>query len=119
MIESTCVGTLGEEEVSLLKFSCSEPITDPEVLASIAALPTEDDLPCDDGKTMETSRHHDQMNLLIAALETYWADRTDYFVGGNMFLHFDPEDKQHARSPDFFLVLDGRVRKSYRYGSLP
>ena len=101
--------------MSLLKFSCSEPITDPEVLASIAALPTEDDLPCDDGEPMETPRHRDQMNLLIASLEAYWADRTDYFAGGNMFLHYDPENKRHSRGPDFFLVLDveQRERKSW------
>ncbi len=101
--------------MSLPIFSFSEPITEPEVLASIAALPTEDDLPCDDGEPMETARHRDQMNMLIESLKTHWAARTDYYVGGNMFLHYDPTNKRRSRGPDFFLVLDvdQRERKSW------
>jgi len=41
--------------------SLTEPITDPEILAGIDALPTEDDLPCDDGEPMETYRHREQI----------------------------------------------------------
>lgn len=91
------------------------PITDPEILASIKALPTEDDLPCDDGEPMETARHRDQMFVLIESLRTHWAERKDYYVGGNMFIHYDPENKRHSRGPDFFLVLDvdQRERKSW------
>jgi len=96
-------------------YSCSEPITEPEVLASIETLPTEDDLPCDDGEPMETPRHRDQMNLLIDSLKTHWSDRTGYFVGGNMFLHYDPENRRRTRGPDFFLVLnvEDRERRSW------
>ncbi|ETW99362.1 Uma2 family endonuclease [Candidatus Entotheonella palauensis] len=101
--------------MSLPIYTCSEPITDPEVLASIEALPTEDDLPCDDGEPIETPRHRDQMNLLIDSLELHWSDRTGYYVGGNMFVHYDPENKRHSRGPDFFLVLnvEDRERKSW------
>lgn len=101
--------------MSLLQFSCSEPITDPEVLESIKALPTEDDLPCDDGEPMETPRHREQMNILIESLNVHWADRTTYYVGGNMFVHYDPQNKRRFRGPDFFLVLDveARERKSW------
>jgi Uma2 family endonuclease len=86
-----------------------------EILASFRALPTEDDLPCDDGEPMETPRHREQMNLLIDSLKVHWADRTRYYVGGNMFLHYDPENKRRSRGPDFFLVLDvvDRERKSW------
>ena len=97
--------------MSLLQFSCSEPITDPEVLESIKALPTEDDLPCDDGEPMETPRHREQMTLLIESLKVHWADRTTYYVGGNMFVHYDPQNKRHSRGPDFFLVLDVEARE--------
>jgi len=96
-------------------YSCSEPITEPDVLASIEQLPTEDDLPCDDGEPMETPRHRDQMNLLIDSLKAHWSDRTGYFVGGNMFLHYDPENRRRTRGPDFFLVLnvEDRERRSW------
>ena len=45
-----------------------------EILASFRALPTEDDLPCDDGEPMETPRHREQMNLLIDSLKVHWAE---------------------------------------------
>lgn len=94
---------------------CSEPITEPEVLESIERLLTEDDLPYDDGEPMETVRHRDQMILLIESIKAYWAERTNYYAGGNMFLHFDPANKRRCRGPDFFLVLDveDRERKSW------
>lgn len=102
--------------MSPLKFeSISEPITDSEVLESIKKLPTEDELPYDDGEPMETARHRDQMHVLIESLKAHWSDRSGYYVGGNMFVHYDPENKRHSRGPDFFLVLDveDRERKSW------
>jgi len=95
--------------------SFTEPTTDPEILASILALPKEEDLPYDDGEPMETARHRDQMLLLIESLRVSWAGRTGYYVGGNMFIHFDPQNKRHFRGPDFFLVLDveDRERRSW------
>jgi Uma2 family endonuclease len=101
--------------MSLPIYSFSEPITEPDILESIRALPTEDDLPCDDGEPMETPRHRDQMILLIESLRLHWADRQGYYVGGNMFVHYDPQNKRRSRGPDFFLVLDveERERKSW------
>ncbi len=95
--------------------SFMEPITDPELLAEMAALPTEDDLPCDDGEPMETYRHREQMWLLIHSLQLHWAERNDYYVSGNMFLHYTLRDKKKFRGPDFFLVLnvENRERKSW------
>src|SRR5258708_3202014 len=86
--------------------SVTEPFIDPEVVASFHALPTEEDLPCDDGEPMETARHRDQMILLIESLKAYWAVRQDYYVGGNMFVHYTLEQQRQFRGPDFFLVLD-------------
>jgi len=90
-------------------------IDDKETLQSIASLPTEDDLPCDDGEPMETSQHRDQMILLIQSLQAFWSDSRRYYIGGNMFLHFDPENKRKFKGPDFFLVMDvdHRQRKSW------
>jgi len=101
--------------MSLPMWSCIEPITEPDILASIDLLPTEDELPCDDGEPMETARHREQMQVLIESLQLYWAERTDYYVGGNMFIHYDPANKRRSRGPDFFLVLDvdQRERKSW------
>ncbi|MGH2602190.1 MAG: Uma2 family endonuclease, partial [Dehalococcoidia bacterium] len=80
-------------------------------------LPTEDDLPCDDGEPMETQRHVMQMFLLIETLRSAWADRSDVFIGGNMFLYFSVEQVRGRdfRGPDFFVALDveRRERKSW------
>jgi Uma2 family endonuclease len=64
---------------------------------------------------METARHQEQMWLLIHSLKAYWSERTSYYVGGNMFLHYDPHNRKKFRGPDFFLVLDvdARERKSW------
>jgi Uma2 family endonuclease len=101
--------------MSLPIYSCSEPITEPDILESIRQLPTEDDLPCDDGEPMETPRHRDQMLLLIESLKAHWAERSGYYVGGNMFVHYDPTNTRRSRGPDFFLVLNvnDRERKSW------
>jgi Uma2 family endonuclease len=79
--------------------------------------PTEDELPCDDGMPMETQRHVLQMQLLIDPLRLFWADRSDAYVGGNMFVYFSLEQVRHRdfRGPDFFAVLGvpKRERKSW------
>lgn len=78
---------------------------------------TEDDLPYEDGEPMETERHRKQMNLLIEVLEYHWAERADWYAGGNMFIYFSPEQvkTQDFRGPDFFAVLGvpKRERKSF------
>jgi Uma2 family endonuclease len=101
--------------MSLEALSCTEPITEPDILEGIAALPTEDDLPCDDGEPMETPQHREQMWTLIHSLQTYWSDRPTNYVGGNMFLHYDPQNRRKFRGPDFFVVFDveDRERKSW------
>ncbi len=94
-------------------FDTSDPVG---LLEKKDLLPTEDDLPYDDGEPMETPRHRDQMNLLIDSLKGYWGDRKKYYVGGNMFLHFvNASGDKTFRGPDFFLVMevDDRERKSW------
>ena len=79
--------------------------------------PGEDELPCSDGVPMETELHRKQMTLLIDSLELAWAARTDFYVGGNMFMYFSEEQVKHNDfvGPDVFVVLDTvrRVRKSW------
>lgn len=78
-------------------------------------LPTEDNLPYDDGEPMETPQHRDQMNLLIESLKAYWKSDNKYYTGGNMFLHFELSGEKRFRGPDFFLVMDAedKPRKSW------
>ncbi len=70
--------------------------------------PGQDVLLTDDGEPMETSRHRFQMNLLIDSLADAWADRNDFYVGGNMFVYFSELQikKNDFRGPDVFVVLD-------------
>lgn len=84
-------------------------------------------LPEDDGRPMETRRHHSQMDLLIHSLEYAWRDRQDYCVGGNQFVYYStaqaqavirevkaeqgeteapPAGSRAYRGPDFFVVRD-------------
>ncbi len=88
------------------------------VKESIAlTLPTEDDLPCDDGEPMETYRHVLQMLLLSETLVEHWAHREDFFIGGNMFLYYGADERRVPKfiGPDCFVVLDvpRRERKSW------
>ncbi len=85
---------------------------------ALKRLPTEDDLPYDDGEPLETAWHRPAMNVLIECLEYHWRDRKDFFVGGNMFMYFGPEGvfNKDFRGPDFFVVLQvdhDKPRKSW------
>ena len=53
--------------------------------------PTQDELPYDDGMPMESERHILQMHLLMETLRLWWADRQEFYVGGNMFVYFSLE----------------------------
>ncbi len=79
--------------------------------------PTEEELTYDDGMPMETERHVLQMYLLIEPLRSYWAEREDVFVGGNMFVYFSPDQvlTHDFRGPDVFVVqgVERRERKSW------
>jgi Uma2 family endonuclease len=79
--------------------------------------PRGEDLPCDDGEPMESARHRAQMNLLVDSLEDAWADRGDFFVAGNMALHFSETRalRNDFRAPDVLVVLgtDHRERKRW------
>lgn len=69
--------------------------------------PTQADLPYDDGNPMESPRHKAQMNMLIDTLSPWLAERSDGYVGGNMFVYFSLAQvkNQDFRGPDFFVVL--------------
>jgi Uma2 family endonuclease len=65
-------------------------------------------LPLEDNEPLETNQHRIAMNALIRSLKHHWAVRTDFIVGGNMFVYFSPtQARTHDyRGPDFFVALD-------------
>ncbi|MGI2907478.1 Uma2 family endonuclease [Tolypothrix sp. VBCCA 56010] len=66
------------------------------------------DLIFDDGEPLESNRHRIAMNILIRSLQQAWADRNDYFTGGNMFIYYSSTQVRNRdfRGPDFFAVLN-------------
>ncbi|QLE55218.1 Uma2 family endonuclease [Nostoc sp. TCL26-01] len=66
------------------------------------------DLIFDDGEPLESNRHRIAMNVLIRSLQQAWADRYDFFTGGNMFIYYSSTQVRNKdfRGPDFFVVLN-------------
>jgi Uma2 family endonuclease len=91
--------------------------TGPPVETNLLTLPSQDQLPCDDGEPMETQRHKMQMDLLIEGLDTWLDEREDGYVGGNMFIYFSQAQikNQDFKGPDFFAVtgVSKKERKSW------
>jgi len=75
--------------------------------------PSSLELVCDDGEPMESARHCQQMVLLIQSLEYAFRERSDFYVGGNMFLYFSETQARHNdfRGPDVFVALDTTRRE--------
>jgi len=74
----------------------------------VGPLPSSDELTHSDGEPLETDRHVEAMHLLIRSLKTHWADRDDFFVGGDMFFYYSAMQSKRIefRGPDVFVVLD-------------
>ena len=69
-------------------------------------LPRGEDLPFEDDIALESEWHRLTLTVLIDILCQHWQDRDDIYVGGNMFIYFDPEQAttRHFRGPDVFVV---------------
>lgn len=69
-------------------------------------LPDFDALPDEDGENLETDWHRMAIDLLIDLV--YWLNqgRSDYYVGGNMFIYYTVQqiNGMRFRGPDFFYV---------------
>lgn len=65
------------------------------------------DLIFDDGEPLETNRHRIAMNVLIDSTLSALQSRSDYFVGGNMFVYYSRKQAMNRdfRGPDFFVTL--------------
>jgi Uma2 family endonuclease len=83
-------------------------------VAALAPLPFE--LVYSDGEPLETHWHVNQISLFMELVEQAMTERgrSDYFVGGNMFVYYsyeqaqaiaaDLNDRRHYRGPDVFYV---------------
>ena len=75
------------------------------------------DLPEEDGENLETGWHRDAINLLVELIRSLFLGRTDFFAGGNMFIHFSSEHVRNRdfRGPDVFFVkdVDGSYDRPY------
>ena len=69
-------------------------------------LPRGEDLPFEDDIALESEWHRLTLNVLIDILCEHWQDRDGIYVGGNMFIYFDPEQakSRNFRGPDVFVV---------------
>ncbi len=74
------------------------------------------ELPEEDGVPLESDWHRLEMNLLIECVTYHFQQRDDYYVGGNMFIHFNKEQALNVdfRGPDFFFVRGARLNPPRR-----
>jgi len=93
--------------------STAEKLIEPSMELEIPLPPT--DLPLEDGIPLETNQHRIAMNVLIQSLKHAWAERTDFFVGGNMFVYFSTLQlyERIFKTPNYF-VFDPFDAKSLR-----
>ncbi len=76
------------------------------------------DLIFDDGEPLASNRHRIAMNVLIESVLEAFRDRTDFFVGGNLFVYYSRQQAMNRdfRGPDFFVTLNvdsQRERKAW------
>jgi Uma2 family endonuclease len=60
------------------------------------------------GEPMESNRHRIAMNVLIRSINQAFANRNNFFAGGNMFVYYSSTQARNRdfKGPDFFVVLD-------------
>ncbi len=89
-----------------------------QVTITIPKPPSGADLPAEDGIPLDSNWQRAQIDLLIELISLYWSQRTDFYVGGNMFVYYSPNrlKNEDVRGPDFFVVKEVdkfRVRRSW------
>ncbi len=100
------------ETATELVYQATYEMTVPKIQISSADLPAEDGIP------LESNWQRAQMDLLIELINLHWADRADFYAGGNMFIYYSPYrlKSEDVRGPDFFVVKGTdktRVRRSW------
>jgi Uma2 family endonuclease len=59
-----------------------------------------------DGVPLDTDWHRLAIGLLVESVKQWLRGRTDYYVGGNMFIYYreKPTQRRRFRGPDFFFI---------------
>jgi Uma2 family endonuclease len=74
-------------------------------------------LPYSDGEPLESNWHVDAISFLKELVRVLFFGRTDFFVGGDMFIHFSTRRafNRDFRGPDLFVVkeVDGTYDRNY------
>jgi Uma2 family endonuclease len=60
--------------------------------------------PESDGVPLDSAWERDAINLLVHLTRQHFADRQDFYTGGNMFIYYDPDDPRKNAGPDYFYV---------------
>ena len=70
-----------------------------------------------EGSPSDSPWHRDCINLLIDSTLSWFQDRTDFYVGGNMFVYFSLEQSMNRdyKGPDFFFVNGRPLRPQRKY----
>ncbi len=68
-----------------------------------------------DEPPLETDLHRNQIDLLIRLLKSWWQDRQDFYVSGNLTVYYNIQQlkSRDFRGPDVFVVL-GAEKKDRR-----
>ncbi len=85
----------------MVQFKPVKPLLYP--LSSAVGLPTEQDLPDTDNRPVDNELQLLLPWFLRAVLKLAWANRTDWFLGANLGVYYDPD--RPAVGPDAFLSL--------------
>ena len=73
--------------------------------------------PDSDGKPMaEGDIQRDYMIYAIEALRSYFQNRTDVYISGNLFIYYEQGNPQSVVAPDTFVIfgVENRERRSYK-----
>src|ERR1700687_627369 len=70
-----------------------------------------------DGQPLDSPWHRAAIALLIESILYHYRDRTDFYVGGNMFIYFNLEQVRTLdfRGPDFFFVKNSNLHPPRPY----
>jgi Uma2 family endonuclease len=73
--------------------------------------------PEQDGKVSESTKHYMQGAYLFDSLHAFFADRSDVFVGGNLFVYYHEGEPKECFSPGVLVALGVRPRPVEERGS--
>ncbi|MBW4551326.1 MAG: Uma2 family endonuclease [Aphanocapsa sp. GSE-SYN-MK-11-07L] len=65
-----------------------------------------------DEPPLETDFHRNQIDLLIRLLKSWWQDRSNFYISGNLTVYYNQQQlkKRDFRGPDVFVVLGAEKR---------